>query len=68
MNFYWVCTVTEKEISRVVVCSRYLGKYKIVCVIPVTESIVMRLHIKALVLVSRQIKLDVKNTGAEIYK
>ena len=59
----------HKEISRVIVCSRRLGKYKIVYDSDVGKysyRIRSFTYTEALIPVSRQIKFEVKDTGKEV--
>lgn len=59
----------HKEISRVIVCSRCLGRYKIVYDSgsgKYNYKIRSFTYTEALIPVSRQIKLDVKDTGKEV--
>ena len=59
----------HKEVSRVIVCSRCLGKYKIVYDSgsgKYSFKIRSFTYAEALIPGSRQIKLDVKNTGKEV--
>ena len=59
----------HKEVSRVIVCSRCLGRYKIVYDSgsgKYSYKIRSFTYTEALIPGSRQIKLDVKNTGKEV--
>ena len=59
----------HKEVSRVIVCSRCLGKYKNVYDSgsgKYSYKIRSFTYAEALIPVSRQIKLDVKDTGKEV--